>query len=353
MGPKRSEEPYTREDQELLETIATSLAPLLEQSSSSAQRPAATFGECPDCGACYDSQSGTCEADGITLASVRLPRVLAGRYQLERRRGRGGMGTVYEATDRALERRVAVKVIREDWVGNFEAAQRFRREARASAAFAHPNVVTVHDYGVEAETRGFLVMELLEGETLRDELNRSKRLDPSRVLHVMRGVCAAVEAAHRRQLIHRDLKPENIFLARTGDGESVKVLDFGVAKFLTNDDDSATRMTVETHTGALIGTLSYMSPEQLLGGKPDVQCDLWSLAVVIYETLLGAMPFTESASGGWRRQVLSGSFTPLKSHISDPPVAWQDFFLRCLSTDRSKRPQSATEFRRELEHALG
>src|SRR5262249_55468341 len=159
------------------------------------------FQECPACGRCCEPGSRTCSADGAVLSTVHLPRTLTGRYKLERRSGRGGMGTVYEATDIALERRVAVKVIREDLVGSPEAAQRFRRESRAAAGFSHPNVVTVHDYGVEAGIRAFLVMELLKGATLRDELTRRKSLEPSRMTEILRGVCAATEAAHRRQLI--------------------------------------------------------------------------------------------------------------------------------------------------------
>src|SRR5262249_25528429 len=145
LGVKRSEEPYTREDQELLEAIATSLALLLEPAR--AVERLAAFGECPECGMCYETKSAACTVEGAGLVSISLPRTLGGRYRLERRRGRGGMGTVYEATDVALERRVAVKIIREDVVNNADAAQRFRRESRAAAGFSHPNVVTVHDYG--------------------------------------------------------------------------------------------------------------------------------------------------------------------------------------------------------------
>src|SRR5262249_48772412 len=156
------EEPYTREDQELLSAIASSLALLLERP---AVRPeiARRFVECPECGVCYDSGASHCSREGAPLASVRLPRRIAERYLLDRRLGSGGMGTVYAAVDLALERRVAVKVIREDRVGSVEAAERFRREARASASFSHPNVVTIHDFGVLGGTRAFLVMELLEG----------------------------------------------------------------------------------------------------------------------------------------------------------------------------------------------
>jgi tRNA A-37 threonylcarbamoyl transferase component Bud32 len=355
LGIKRSEEPYTPEDQEFLEAIGASLALLVEPPAPVAERVSGTFQECPECGVCYEPASAVCSGDGATLVRTGVPRTLAGRYRLDRRRGHGGMGTVYEATDSALDRHVAVKLIRDDWVDSVEAVQRFRREARAAAGFAHPNVVTVHDYGVEAETRAFLVMELLQGVTLRDELNRRKRLAPSRVTEIMRGVCAAVEAAHQRQLIHRDLKPENIFLSRSTEaiGEVVKVLDFGVAKFLpANDDSTPTRTRAETRTGVLVGTPAYMSPEQLLGEKLDTQWDLWALAVVAYEALTGALPFA-TAGTDWRRAVMAGNFTLLSEHFAEPPPIWQSFFGHCFSTDRGQRPTSGADFFRQIEQALG
>ena len=294
LGIKRSEEPYTREDQELLEAIAASLALLLEQPAPAMEElSAGTMEECPECGACYDPGSVSCAVEGADLVPMRVPRILAGRYQLARRRGRGGMGTVYEAMDAALDRLVAVKLIRDDLVDNPDSAQRFRREARAAASFAHPNVVTVHDYGVGARAHAFLVMELLEGATLREELNLRKQLNPSRTIEILRGVCAAVNAAHRRELIHRDLKPENIFLARSGGGtgELVKVLDFGIAKSLPpRNHTGTTRVTAETQPGVLVGTPAYMSPGQLLGESPDVSWDLWALSVVVYEALTRSYP---------------------------------------------------------------
>jgi eukaryotic-like serine/threonine-protein kinase len=356
LGIKRSEEPYTREDQELLEAIADSLSLLLEQPVAAGEHPSWVLEECPECGICYDSGLGRCAMEGAGLVSMHMPRTLVGRYHLERRLGRGGMGTVYEATDRSLERRVAVKLIREDWVGSDEAAQRFQREARTAAVFAHPNVVTVHDYGVETGRRAFLVMELLKGVTLRDELKLRTRLNPSRTVGIMRGVCAAVEAAHRRQLIHRDLKPENIFLSRsehaeTG-GETVKVLDFGIAKFLSSSDDAAvTRTGFDTHPGILVGTVAYMSPEQLTGESPAVSWDLWALGVVVYETLTGALPFKPVPVEDWKSTVLSGRFTPLTEHLKDPPSPWQTFFAGCFAVDRAKRPRSAEEFLHNLESA--
>jgi serine/threonine-protein kinase len=266
-----------------------------------------------------------------------------------------GMGTVYEAIDRELDRPVAVKVLREDMVGSDDAAQRFRRESRITAAFSHPNVVTVYDFGVESGTRAFLVMELLEGVTLRDELNRLGRLAPARVVEIFRGICAATDAAHQRQLIHRDLKPENIFLVHAGGGKSeiVKVLDFGIAKLVPAFDDSTpTRITAETGSGILVGTLAYMSPEQFIENRPELSWDLWALSVVAYEAVTGAMPFPAESARDWRQAILTGGFIPVTNHIPDAPRGWQTFFAACFSTDKSQRTASSAEFIRRLEEAL-
>jgi len=281
--------------------------------------------------------------------------VLAGRYRLERRRGKGGMGAVYEATDSSLERRVAIKLIREDLTDSVDARQRFKREARAAASFTHPNVVTIYDYGVDGDARAYLVMELLRGVALRDELKTRKRLEPSRIVGIFRGVCSAVEAAHQRDLIHRDLKPENIFIsANEPVRDLVKVLDFGIAKFLPSRNDSApTRMTAATDTGVLIGTPAYMSPEQLMGRELNVFWDLWALAVVAYEALTGALPFTSAGGPVWPRSVLAGSFTPLSAHLDEPPGHWQAFFSRTFASDVTGRPGSAAEFFAQLEQTFG
>ena len=256
-----------------LTAIAASLALLLDKSVATAPTTVSPgFEECTQCGACYDVGVARCAKDGAALSRIYIPRVLAGRYRLERRLGRGGMGTVYEATDDALGRRVAVKLMREDLAGKPDAAQRFRREAQVAASFAHPNVVTVFDFGL-AVSHAFLVMELLEGTTLREEISSHGRFVPVRTLEIMRGVCAAVEAAHQRHLIHRDLKPENVFLARAQTGEVPKVLDFGLAKFLQTAAAAAssapTATGAETGAGVLLGTLQYMAPEQLAGGTPS------------------------------------------------------------------------------------
>jgi hypothetical protein len=351
LGPKRSEEPYSDDDLEMLEAVASNLALLLDAPTPAPDRLSSEFEECPQCGTCYDSGAARCANEQAGLEPIGMPRTLAGRYRLERRLGRGGMGTVYAAVDVALDRPVAVKVVRDEWVHNPMATQRFRREARAVAGFAHPNVVTVYDYGVETGSRVFLVMELLQGTTLREELRRSGRLSTARTLDVLRGVCSAVGAAHERGFIHRDLKPENIFLV--AGGGPTKVLDFGVAKPLTRIDAADPGAAPETEVGVLVGTVGYISPEHLLGDSPDVSWDLWALTVVAYESLTAALPFPIESREAWRQLVLSGRFRPLSNHLADPPAPWQAFFDRSFALDRASRPQSAAEFFRRFEQALG
>ena len=349
LGVKRSEEPYTREDLDLLVGVASSLALLLEKPSGAAVR-SDSFGECPQCGICYDSDAGQCARESAQLVPVILPRVLGGRYQLERRLGRGGMGTVYLASDLTLERQVAVKVIRDDLVGSAEAAERFRREARAAASFGHPNVVTVHDFGVAAGTRAFLVMELLRGGTVREELLGQKRFPKARVLSVLKDACSALGAAHHRQLVHRDLKPENIFLVAGHSGETAKILDFGIAKFLPT---ATLQPTVDTAPGAVMGTLRYMSPEQWRGGEPAAAWDLWALAVVAYEMLTGAYPFDGRSPADWFGTGAAIKFIPVSDNLPDMQHGGQEFFERAYAVEPARRPRSADEFHDELKRALG
>jgi serine/threonine-protein kinase len=338
LGEKRSEEPYSSEDQEFLSAVAASLGLLVDRPAPSA--PGDSFAECPSCGACEDSGAAACAHDGAALTRIPLPRLLAQRYRLDRRLGRGGMGTVYEALDTALDRRVAVKVIRDDLLGNASAADRFRLEARAAASFSHPNVVTIHDFGVARETRAFLVMELLHGVSLRDELRALERLQPARTLAILRELASAVDAAHARSLVHRDLKPENVFLA--GDArDHVKLLDFGLAKSLAANAEGET--AAATGAGMVVGTVHYMGPEQLRGQAADVQWDLWAIAVMTYEMLAGALPFVGDTLADYQSAVLTGRVTPIPAHV---PAAegLNGFFESALSPDVSRRPQRASGF---------
>ncbi|HET6932047.1 MAG TPA: serine/threonine-protein kinase, partial [Candidatus Acidoferrum sp.] len=346
LSGKLSEEPYSQEDTALLENVAGALALLLMRGS--ALQPGRSFEECPTCGTCYETGTTRCDREGTALVLVATPRMLAGRYRLEKKLGHGGMGKVYRATDMSLNREVAVKMVRDEFFADRKAIEKFRQESQVTGSFAHPNVVTVYDFGVEAGQRVFLVMELLEGITLRQELRAKKRLDAARMLELFEGICSGVEAAHARGLIHRDLKPENIFLSSKDGREFVKITDFGIAKSLPQSADE----TRDTITGVVVGTMKYMSPEQLRGRAPSPLWDLWALAVIVYEAFCGCAPFVGDDSEMLRTAILGRNFPPVKLMVPDAPVRWQEFFERTFAHDEEDRAQSVPEFWRELQSCL-
>ena len=305
-------------------------------------------GECPTCYTCYDPGATRCERDGVPLTPMPCPRYLDGRYRLDQRIGQGGMGAVYEATDTSLERVVAIKVIREELAGRAEAAGRFQREARATAGFSHRHAVTVHDFGVVPGGVPFLVMERLHGHSLHDALADAPGLGPSRTLAILRGVCAAVEAAHAHQLIHLDLKPANIFLAQADGEEVVKVLDFGLAKFLS----ASAKTDPETQPGLVVGTVAYMAPERFLGEDASTRWDVWSLAVVAYEMLAGGRPFAGPSASRIQMDIMSGKMTLLATYLPAAPASWHAFFERALARDPDQRPDTVRQLYTELEGLL-
>ena len=279
---------------------------------------------------------------------VATPRMLAGRYRLEKRLGHGGMGKVYRATDMSLNREVAVKMIRDEFFADRKSIEKFRQESQVTGGFAHPNVVTVYDFGVEAGQRVFLVMELLQGITLRQELRAKKRLDAARALELFEGICAGVEAAHARGLIHRDLKPENIFLSQKDARELVKITDFGIAKTMPQSADE----TRDTMTGVVVGTMRYMSPEQLRGRAASPRWDLWALAVIAYEALCGCAPFAGDDSESLRSAILGVSFPPVTELLPEAPSQWQAFFEGAFARDQARRAESVAVFWKELRACL-
>jgi eukaryotic-like serine/threonine-protein kinase len=342
LAGKLSEEPYSQEDTALLENVAGALALLLMRGNS--MHPGRAFEECPTCGTCYDTGTTRCKREGTALILVATPRMLAGRYRLDKRLGHGGMGKVYRATDMSLNREVAVKMIRDEFFADRKAIEKFRQESQVTGSLAHPNVVTVYDFGVEAGQRIFLVMELLEGITLRQEMRAKKRLDVARTLELFEGICAGVGAAHARGLIHRDLKPENIFLSRKDTREFVKITDFGIAKSIPLSADE----TRDTITGVVVGTMKYMSPEQLRGRLASPRWDLWALAVIVYESLSGCAPFVGDDSEMLRNAILGRNFPPVTELLPDAPVRWQAFFEAAFARDEERRPGTVEELWKEL-----
>jgi serine/threonine-protein kinase len=356
LGPRRSEEPYNNDDLDLLTTMAQGLGLLIGRSWVDTRGMA----ECDSCGRCFDGGTELCTVDASPLTRAHGSRLLNGRYRLERRLGRGGMGTVYEATDDLLDRKVAVKVIREDLVGTVfnhsfwaDLDARFRREARAAAGFAHAHVVRVYDFGVDRDRRAFLVMELLEGETLRQRLTPGVPMAPQEAIDILRGVCHALTAAHSHGLLHRDLKPENIFLQRHEGGVISKVLDFGLAKALAVEQPSGdSDETRGTSAGFLIGTLDYMAPEQVAGDAVSPAWDIWALSVIAYEMLTARHPFRRTMTFTSDETGLTGA--AIGAGHADRPLsaAAAGFFETALSVDRSRRPRSPAEFLAACEQVL-
>ena len=314
--------------------------------------------QCPRCGRQFPDDVHVCPDDftplqaDATIADVPIDpligRVFDDKYRLDERLGGGGMGTVYRATHLLIERTVAVKVLSQRFVGDQTAQQRFRREARASGRVQHPNAVTVNDFGATEDGWLYIVMELLEGQTLRDLLAREAPLDPARAVSFMLQACAAVAAAHEAGLIHRDLKPANIFIEqRPNLAAVVKVLDFGVAKFAVeeHDDDYNTL----TQVGAIIGTPRYMSPEQCTGAAPVTPAsDVYSLGILLYEMLTGAVPFSADTPLAVALKQVSEPPRPPSEVVASTPAELERVVLHALAKEPRARPSSADEFRREL-----
>jgi tRNA A-37 threonylcarbamoyl transferase component Bud32 len=341
LGGKRSEEPYGEEDRDLLQAVAAGLSLLLERSTK-APPPARGFLVCPGCGRCFDPPATQCDGCGRALEERRLPRLLAGRYQLERLLGSGGMGEVYRAFDTALERAVAVKVLAEPLVGDPVAVERFRHEAKLAAALSHPHLVAVYDFGIVGGRQGFLVLELLSGQTLRAAIDRNGPLPPAEVVRLGRQLLAAVSTLHAHRLVHCDLKPENVFLVATpptaGEGPTLKLLDFGVARRLEPQPPAA--------GGDRLGTLYYMAPERMRGGPLAASWDLWAMAVVLYEMVTGSYPFPSDTREAWRDAVLAGGIWSTEDERLDA------LFRRALAPQAADRPTGAA-WLGELERLLG
>ncbi|KYF66258.1 serine/threonine-protein kinase, partial [Sorangium cellulosum] len=277
---------------------------------------------------------------------LRPEAVIADKLHLLRPLGQGGMGVVWAARHLALDTDVAVKFIRPERAAESPAlVARFQREARATARIAHPHVVQVMDYGVVDGAVPYLVMELLRGFSLAELLERGGRLSFATARSLAQQVGSALESAHERGIVHRDIKPHNVFITEGSEGYPlfVKVLDFGVAK-LAGDAAAPAASPALTETGVVIGSAPYMSPEQLEGSKDvDLRSDLWSLGVVLYETLTGALPFQGSSFVAVGAAVLKGKFRPATEQRPGLPPSIDDWFAKALSVDPGCRFQSARE----------
>ena len=278
-----------------------------------------------------------------------LGRTLDEKYRLDERLGTGGMGTVYRATHLLIDRPVAIKVLNSRYVEDEAAQVRFRREARAAGRLQHANAVTVTDFGTTSDGLVYIVMELLEGQTLRDVLAREAPLDVARSVSIMLQISSAVGAAHAAGIIHRDLKPANIFIVQRKDAPPfVKVLDFGIAKLaaeaLDDDDDPQTL----TQVGAMIGTPRYMSPEQCDGAHLTPAADVYSLGIILYEMLTGTTPFNGTSPLAIAIKHSSQIPRNPREFVATIPPALEAVALRALEKKPEDRPANAEAFRQEL-----
>lgn len=267
--------------------------------------------------------------------------LLAERYELISHIARGGMADVWQAQDRALNRRVAVKVLHPQYSNDDSFVRRFRREAQAAANLSHPNIVSIFDWGQEGATY-FIVMELIEGRSLRDILRSEGPLLPRRATEIAAEVAAALAVAHQAGLVHRDVKPGNILITRDG---TVKVTDFGIAR-AWDDSQELTR------TGAVIGTATYFSPEQAQGVGADARSDLYSLGIVLYEMLVGAPPFKGDSPVAVAYQHVSSMPMAPTSINPDVPPGLEAITLRSLEKQPERRYQSAADQRADLLSSL-
>jgi eukaryotic-like serine/threonine-protein kinase len=283
------------------------------------------------------------------LTTLGVGDVIAGRYRLDRTLGKGGMGEVWAATHTVTQRTHALKVLT-DPDADEGTRRRVMREARAASAVRHDHVVEVHDVIEGPQGSPVIVMDLLEGESLGARLEREGTIAPEEVVRVGCAVLSALEAAHALGIIHRDLKPDNVFLvSRAGGPPQPKLLDFGIAK-LTATDGPARATHLLTESGAMMGTPSYMAPEQAFGeGELDARADLWSLGAIFYECLSGARPAEGATVGQVLKALATGAITPLCARDPSLPPALTSLVDRMLAIEPSARPASARDVRVELE----
>jgi eukaryotic-like serine/threonine-protein kinase len=271
-------------------------------------------------------------------AAIEPGRLLGNRYEILQILGEGGMGAVYKATDRELDRLVAIKVIRPELARYPDVLQRFKQELILARQITHRNVIRIFDLG-EAEGIKFITMEYIDGRDLKSLVRQKGKFEPKEAVEVIVQVCRALEAAHAEGVIHRDLKPQNIMLDAQG---KVSVMDFGIARSM----DMGGGMT---QTGALVGTIEYMSPEQAKGESLDGRSDLFSLGIIFYEILTGDSPFAaDTAMASLYKRIKENARPPIELR-PDIPRVLNDIVLRCLETDREKRYASATEILQDLE----
>lgn len=279
----------------------------------------------------------TLAAVDATLTDPLVDTVLEGRYQITGQIAQGGMASVYEALDRRLDRAVAVKIMHPPYANDQTFVDRFIREAKSAARLGHPNIVAVYDQGRE-NTITYLVMEKVDGHTLREVLSDHGRLTPAEAIGVVEPVLQALAVAHDAGFVHRDVKPENVLISTTG---MVKVADFGLARAFAAAKSSTTR-------GVVMGTVAYVSPEQIMQGEADPRSDVYAAGILLYEMLTGEAPFTGDSAVNIAFQHVHHDMPAANEKVKNLPAPLNDLILRATRRDRDARPSDAGTFLMEL-----
>src|SRR5438270_3430545 len=322
------------------ETCAGDAALRVEVEALIARRAQSEAGESAGSGAGGEEVAGR-------RGEVVPGRTTLGSYRILEKLGAGGMGTVYLARDARLGRRVALKLLPEHFARDAELVRRFEQEARAASVLNRPNSITVHEIG-EAEGRRFIVTEFVEGRTLRERMNEG-RFGLGEAVKVCAQVAGALAKAHDAGIVHRDIKPENVMVDEEG---HVKVLDFGIAKRLTPgpsvDTEAPTSAQVNTAAGVVLGTSTYMSPEQVRGQELDARTDAWSLGVMLYEMVAGRVPFEAQNYGDLVVSILHDQPPPLSDFGVEAPAELERILGLALAKEKGGRYPSARELRDDL-----
>ena len=272
-----------------------------------------------------------------------MTKLLGGRYDLQAEIGGGGMAVVYRALDTALGRQVAVKMLRSEFADDEEFVNRFRREAQSAASLSHPNIVNLYDVGITAENEYYIVMEYVDGPTLKEVIRQQGRMPVQQTIDIVRQISAALEHAHDHNIIHRDIKPHNILLTRTG---QVKVTDFGIARAVSGS-------TITHHQShSVLGSVHYFSPEQARGATVDAKSDIYSLGVVMYEMLTGNLPFSGDSPVSVALKHLREPFIEPRVLVPDIPQSVENIVLRCLVKSPEHRYADMGALQADLNKAL-
>jgi len=311
---------------------------------------------CPTCGREFPDNQKFCPADGTVLraksASADLVgQVIATNYHILKKLGEGGMGAVYLGEHVKMGRKSAIKVMAAAMAQDPDAISRFNREAGNAAKISHPNVCQVYDFGETPDGLIYLVMEFIEGQSLKDLIEKEGALPPPRAASILKQAADALQAAHDLNIVHRDIKPDNIMVVQGRDGaDIVKVVDFGIARAVGGDEPGQK----VTKTGLVVGTPEYMSPEQLSGDKLDGRSDIYSLALVLYRMLTGTLPFEADSAQEVMIKRLTDEPTPLEQARTDIeyPPKLQLVMNVALARTPAERYQSAAEFGRDTMDAV-